>query len=69
VNTNPCLETPCPLLSWIINTLVENVFKVCLDPLFPPPNQFKSKKFNIPEEVYKNNKFEIIFDLKYEESQ
>ena len=27
INTNPCLELSCPLLSKIIPSLIENVFK------------------------------------------
>jgi D-alanine-D-alanine ligase-like ATP-grasp enzyme len=27
VNTNPCLETSCPLLTKILTPLIENVFK------------------------------------------
>ncbi|EGR32087.1 tubulin-tyrosine ligase family protein, putative [Ichthyophthirius multifiliis] len=38
VNTNPCLETKCPLLNRIISSLIENVFKIAVDPIFPPPN-------------------------------
>ncbi|CAI2374629.1 unnamed protein product [Moneuplotes crassus] len=32
VNTNPCLETPCSLLSSIISSVVDNTFRVTLDP-------------------------------------
>ena len=37
VNTNPCLELSCPLLSRIIPNMLENAFRITLDPLFPPP--------------------------------
>jgi hypothetical protein len=33
VNTNPCLETSCPLLTKIITPLIENVFKYLSDNL------------------------------------
>jgi tubulin monoglycylase TTLL3/8 len=33
-NTNPCLEICCPLLSRIIPELLENSFRIALDPLF-----------------------------------
>jgi hypothetical protein len=52
VNTNPCLETNCSLLSRIISCLIENVFKIAVDPLFPPPNFPKSKRHLLPENVY-----------------
>lgn len=44
VNTNPCLECGCPILARIIPILVENVLKIAVDPVFPPPNWPKSKK-------------------------
>jgi hypothetical protein len=47
VNTNPCLETTCPVLSKIIPAFVEHSFqyifillRICLDPLFPAPLGF-----------------------------
>lgn len=41
VNTNPCLETTCPLLQKIITDVVDTGLRVALDPLYPPPNQQK----------------------------
>lgn len=66
VNTNPCLETSCPLLSRVITGLIENVFKVAVDPLFPPPNFPKSKKHLVPDNIYESNKFELIFDEQFD---
>ena len=43
VNTNPCLGIACGLMNQIINSLIDNVFKIALDPLFPPPYLPKSK--------------------------
>ena len=37
-NTNPCLETTCPILHKIITDVVDSGFRLALDPLFPPPN-------------------------------
>ena len=34
VNTNPCLETESSLLSRIIPAVLDNTFKIVLDPLF-----------------------------------
>lgn len=34
VNTNPCLETSCPLLARIISEMLENSFKIAFDPIF-----------------------------------
>jgi len=41
VNTNPCLETTCPILHKIIPDVVDTGFRLALDPLFPPPNYHK----------------------------
>jgi tubulin polyglutamylase TTLL1/tubulin monoglycylase TTLL3/8 len=55
VNTNPCLELSSNYLATLIPAMVENAFKVALDPLFPPPagkHIFES---------FTENKFELIF--------
>lgn len=36
VNTNPSLEICCPLLARIIPELLENSFRIAVDPLFQP---------------------------------
>jgi hypothetical protein len=33
-NTNPCLEVSCPLLSRIIPEVVDNTFRIAIDPLY-----------------------------------
>ena len=53
VNTNPCLELASPHLRTIIPAMVENAFKIAVDPLFPPP----TGQYLDPL----NNKFELIF--------
>ena len=35
-NTNPCLSQPCPLLTMIISKVIDNTFRVALDPIFTP---------------------------------
>ena len=55
VNTNPCLELSSSYLSLLIPAMVENAFRVALDPMFPPPagkHAFES---------FSENKFELIF--------
>ena len=37
INTNPCLELSSPLLAKIIPNLLEQSFRICIDPFFPPP--------------------------------
>lgn len=36
-NSNPCLEVDGSVLSKIIPSLIENVIRVAIDPIFPPP--------------------------------
>ena len=43
--------------------MVENAFRMSVDTLFPPPNNFSNNyKYNIPENSLHYNKFEVIFD-------
>lgn len=58
VNTNPCLELSSPHLARIIPSMLENSFRLVLDPLFPEP--LNSKKFCT--EVMPENKYELIFN-------
>ena len=44
INTNPDLSLCSPLLSRIIPQMLENSFKIALDPLFPPPFQANKNK-------------------------
>lgn len=65
-NTNPCLELSCPLLGRIIPGMLENAFKIAVDPIFPPPDIEEivgcNKKLVLTENLFENNKFELIFD-------
>lgn len=61
VNTNPCLELSSPHLARIIPSMIENAFRICLDPVFQePPSHLKHmtspNASDLPE-----NKFELIF--------
>ena len=38
VNTNPCLELSSSLLARIIPNMIENAFRIAIDPLYPPPS-------------------------------
>lgn len=49
VNTNPCLEISSPLMAKIIPSMVDNAFRIAIDPLFPPPENFSWKKGNVTE--------------------
>ena len=61
-NTNPCLDQCCPLLTRLIPNMVDNAFRVAIDPLFPAPEQFALKKSVIIHEIVPENKFELVFD-------
>ena len=63
INTNPCLQTNCPLLNQIIPELLEQTLRICLDTSFPPPDEWPlGKKIWIPENIWQKTKFELIFD-------
>ena len=64
-NTNPCLELSCPLLARIIPAMLDNAFRLAVDPLFPPPD-FNMAKKNCLHEILPINKFEIVFDERIE---
>jgi Tubulin-tyrosine ligase family len=60
VNTNPCLELSSGLLANIIPSMLENAFRIAVDPLFPQPgNSRKTTMFF--NENHLENKFELIF--------
>ena len=61
VNTNPDINTCCPQLTRVIPPMVENAFRVALDPLFPPPPCTNPKKHLVPENL-ETNRFELVFD-------
>lgn len=59
-NTNPCLELPCPLLARVISSMLDNSFRIAIDPLFPP-NDFSfwwKRTAALPTET----KYQLIFD-------
>ena len=60
-NTNPCLELSCPLLARIIPAMLDNSFRLSVDPLFPPPD-FNMAKKNTLHEILPLNKYELVFD-------
>ena len=63
INTNPCLDTSCIILKHLIPKLLDDTFKICVDPLFPPPYPIAQfKKYKMEENYFKNNGYELIFD-------
>lgn len=64
-NTNPCLELSCPLLARIIPAMLDSAFRICVDPMFPPPD-FNMARKNCLHDIMPINKFELVFDEKSE---
>ena len=59
INTNPCLSTPCPLLTRIISSVIDQTFRITIDPIFEPgENAKKSPDLN------KLN-WELVYDSNY----
>jgi hypothetical protein len=56
VNTNPCLELSCAHLARIIPNMLDNAFRICLDPLFPEPLVGPKRPT-----AASSNRFELIF--------
>jgi hypothetical protein len=69
MNTNPCIETSCPLLMRLIPSMLDNVFRITLDTLFPPPLKWAPQKHKsglTVDSPFDSNKFELIFDEELE---
>ena len=68
-NTNPCLETPWPLLSSLITSVLDNTFRLTIDLLCPPPDDYTSRPSSKPmfDALNTLNKFELILDSNYNE--
>lgn len=54
-NTNPCLETGCLVLKKVIGGLIENLFKLVIDPLF------SSARKSFTDDLISRNNFELIY--------
>jgi len=63
VNTNPCLALSSPLLVRLIPTMLENAFKIAVDSMFLPPENFTSMKA-FKCDAAPENRFELVFDSK-----
>jgi hypothetical protein len=64
-NTNPCLELSGSLLARIIPHMLENSFRIALDPLFsiPDPTTWPtSRRTEYSTRVFSGNKYELLFD-------
>jgi tubulin---tyrosine ligase len=53
------METSCPLLARIIPDVLDNTFRLVLDPIYPSPEGFNPRKTQqAPQEI----KFTLVFD-------
>ena len=68
VNTNPCLEVSCPVLERLIPRMLENMFRLAVDPIFQPMEEGLSRtlSYYIPDNILENNRFELIFDSMFD---
>ncbi|OMJ75087.1 hypothetical protein SteCoe_25864 [Stentor coeruleus] len=60
INTNPCLELSCSYLSKIIPDMLENSFRIALDPMFPPPEGHKKFKMWVKNSNL-TNKYMLVY--------
>ena len=62
INTNPDISLCCQTLSKIIPLVLENVIKLTLDPLFPPPSSNHQRRCQFNQNSIENNKFILLYD-------
>ena len=63
VNTNPCLSLASPLLIRLIPNMLDNAFKITVDSMFMPPENFTQIKA-FRGDAAQENRFELVFDSK-----
>ena len=61
VNTNPCLELSSPLLARIIPAMLDNAFRIAIDPYFPEPVMQRKTGSTLTGEAIAENRFELVF--------
>jgi hypothetical protein len=63
VNTNPSLETCCPLLAKIMTQLLDHSLALSVDPVFPPPCHFPNTvKHLAPSFTAQSLAFELVVE-------
>ena len=63
VNSNPCLEMPCPLLERLVGRVLESAFQIAVDRDFPPPEDLTRRGKEAKEELErlgKDNGFVLL---------
>ena len=59
VNTNPCLETPWSLLSSVVSSVLDNTFRITLDPMTYQCNNKTQELCDSSNNLWK---FELVID-------
>jgi len=60
-NSNPCITVDGNILGRIIPSMLENVMRVAIDPVFPPP--LAESKIRYPyNNHFESNKFALVYD-------
>jgi len=67
INTNPCLETEGRVLEKVIIPLLDNVFKLTIDCVIPPPLNWSNSTKHLLSKNVDKNLFELVFDEGLEE--
>lgn len=65
-NSNPCLEVDGNVLGKVIPRLIENVVRVAIDPLFPPPYSESLRNRYCPGSTFETNQFVLVYDSLYD---
>ena len=68
VNTNPCLDLCAPLLQRLIPSMLEQMVRIAVDPLFPPIDVPANKRALIPDPS-SEMKFELVYNEDSEEGE
>lgn len=62
VNSNPSLEPSCNILTKLFTQMLDNTFRIAIDPLCPPQEGFSMKKGSIGVDIVPENRMDLIFD-------
>ena len=61
VNRNPCLETSTSLLCRVISNMMDDAFRIAVDPIFPVDESAKNGKL-LDTDVFEANCFKLIYE-------
>jgi len=68
-NINPCLEIKSPVTARIVPYMLDNAFRIALDPLYQPSHEFYSSKKSSGNEILPELKYELIYDSKIDDAE